>query len=108
MIVEQRVYTLKPGKTQAYLALYEARGLQVQRLHLGRLLGYFVSEFGELNRIVHMWVYDDLSDRERRRAKLFSDERWISVVTDLYEMIDRMESHILTPTSFSPTDSLLQ
>lgn len=102
MIVEVRTYTLKPGKIAQYLQLYQSKGLQVQSGHLGRLLGYFVSEFGELNQIVHMWAYDDHADRERRRASLFCDVQWLAVVEQLYQMIDHMENRILTPTSFSP------
>ena len=102
MIVEVRTYTLKPGKITQYLQLYQSKGLQVQSGHLGRLLGYFVSEFGELNQIVHMWAYEDHVDRERRRASLFCDGQWLAVVEQLYQMIDHMESRILTPTSFSP------
>jgi len=102
MIIEQRIYTLKPGKTAVYLDLYRREGLEVQTAHLGRLVGYYVSEFGDLNQIVHMWAYEDHSERESRRSALFSDPRWIDVVARLYEMIDRMENRILMPTSFSP------
>ena len=102
MIVEVRTYTLKPGNIPQYLQLYQSKGLQVQSGHLGRLLGYFVSEFGELNQIVHMWAYEDHADRERRRASLFRDAHWLAVVEQLYQMIDHMENRILTPTSFSP------
>ena len=102
MIIEQRIYTLKPGKTVAYLALYQERGLVVQSHHLGRLIGYFTSEYGALNQITHLWAYEDHADRARRRAALFADKRWLDVVEVLYEMIDRMENMILTPTSFSP------
>jgi hypothetical protein len=102
MIVEVRTYTLKPGNIAQYLQLYQSKGLQVQSGHLGRLLGYFVSEFGELNQIVHMWAYEDHADRERRRTSLFRDAQWLAVVEHLYQMIDHMENRILTPTSFSP------
>ena len=102
MIVEQRIYTLKPGKTAAYLMLYRERGLAIQTHHLGRLVGYFTSEFGPLNQIIHLWAYEDHTDRERRRAALFADPRWTEVVTNLYDMIAQMENRILIPTAFSP------
>lgn len=47
-------YTIIPGKVLAYLKLYEAAGLSVQKRHLGRLLGYCYSEIGVLNQIVHL------------------------------------------------------
>lgn len=102
MIVEQRTYTIKPGQVSAYLQLYEEEGLAVQTKHLGNLVGYYSAETGMLNQIVHMWGYEDLNDRERRRADLYADPAWQSVVGRLFEMIDRMENKLLVPTRFSP------
>lgn len=101
MFVEQRTYTIKPGMVPAYLKLYEAEGLNVQSRHLGKPIGYYSSEIGELSQIVHMWAYDDLNDRQRRRAALYGDAEWQAVVSRLFAMIDRMENRILIPTSFS-------
>lgn len=102
MIVEKRVYSIKPGMIGAYLDLYEREGLAVQSSHLGNLVGYFTSDIGRLSQITHMWGYADMVDRAERRSRLFADERWIKVVTQLYTMIDHMENEILIPTSFSP------
>ena len=100
MFVEQRIYTIKPGQVPDYLALYEAEGFAVQTHHLGQPVGYYSSEIGELSQIVHIWRYEDLADRQRRRAALFADPAWKSVVTKLYAMIDRMENKILVPAPF--------
>ena len=35
---------------------------------LGRLIGYFQTEIGDLNHVVHLWAYDSLEDRAARRA----------------------------------------
>ena len=32
--------------------------------HLGRLLGFFVSDIGTLNQVLHIWAYDSMADRE--------------------------------------------
>ena len=58
MIVEQRTYTLHPGKVPEYLRLYQAEGMAIQTRILGRMVGYFTTEIGPLNQIVHMWGYD--------------------------------------------------
>lgn len=100
MLVEQRIYTIKPGKVAEYLTLYQAEGLAVQSRHLGRPIGYYSSEIGELNQIVHMWGYDDLIDRQRRRGALFADPEWLTVVAKLYTLIDKMENKILIPAPF--------
>ena len=76
MIVEERCYTLKPGTVQVYYQDYSARGLKIQQPILGNLIGYFHTEIGELNQIVHMWGYESLAERERRRAVLAANADW--------------------------------
>lgn len=60
MLIEQRIYTTLPGRWRQYLALYEAEGLAIQQRILGRLVGYYTTELGELNQVVHQWAYRDL------------------------------------------------
>lgn len=102
MIVEQRTYTLVPGATAEYLEIYEREGLEIQRPILGNLFGYFSSEVGPLNRIVHMWAYEDFEDRARRRAELLSNPDWNDFVKKLRPLIQHQESCILRAAPFSP------
>ena len=105
MLVEQRVYTLKPGKTGEYLSLYRAEGLLVQTKHLGTPIGYYSAEVGTLNQIIHMWGYADLNERAARRAALYADPDWQHLVPRLFAMIERMENSILTPAPFAVPQS---
>jgi hypothetical protein len=102
MIVEQRTYTLAIGRSSEYLAVYEAEGLAIQQPMLGRLFGYFTTETGELNQIVHMWAYADMAERAERRTRLFADGAWLAFVPKLRPYIVRQESQILIPAPFSP------
>lgn len=103
MIVEQRTYTLHPGKTAEYLELYEREGLHIQQPILGTMVGYFSTEFGPLNRIVHMWAYESFEDREERRAKLKANPDWKEFAKKLRLLIRQQENAILLPAPFSPT-----
>ena len=78
MIVDLRTYTLVPGRLKAYLELYEKEGLPIQIRHVGKPIGFFTTEIGTLNQVVHLWGYQSLADRERRRAALESDPDWIA------------------------------
>ena len=102
MIVEQRTYTLHPGQHLKYLDTYEKEGLEIQRPILGNLVGYFFTDIGPLNQIVHMWGYESLDDRTIRRRKLFEDAGWVAYVQKIIPMIASQESKILIPASFSP------
>jgi len=103
VIVEQRTYRLHPGKVPEYLRIYESDGLAVQRPILGHLVGWYtMNDVGELNVIVHMWAYEDLADRARRRANLAASAEWKAVVARLQPLIREQESRILTPAPWSP------
>ena len=102
MIVEMRTYTLKVGQVGNYLKLYEAEGLDTQTRILGRLLGYYASETGDVNQVIHLWAYEDLADRQRRRAALFADPVWLAYIPKIVELIVTQESKILNPARFSP------
>jgi len=76
MYVEERVYTLQIGKAAEYFRNYEQFGMKVQLKHLPHMVGYYATEVGELNKVIHLWAYEDLNDRERRRAAMQADPEW--------------------------------
>lgn len=100
MIVEQRTYTTHPGKIAEYFKHYEAEGLAVQKAILGRMVGFYQTELGPLNQIVHMWAYTDLNERAERRAKLFADPAWKAYLPKITPLLVSMESKILLPAPF--------
>lgn len=102
MIVEERIYKLMPGKVPEYLKAYEAEGLAIQKGILGTMVGYFSTEFGPLNQIVHLWAYRDLADREARRRKLNADAGWQTYVAKVRPFVVNQENKLLLPASFSP------
>lgn len=102
MIVEMRTYTLFPGKVGPYLALYETEGLATQTRILGKLVGYYSTEIGDVNQVVHLWSYDSFEERSKRRAALFADPVWLAYIPKVVGMIVTQESKILNPARFSP------
>lgn len=100
MIVEQRTYTTHPGKLRDYLLLYETEGFAIQKRILGRLVGYYRSEIGDLNQVVHLWAYLDLDERQQRRAALLEDPGFKAYVQKLLPLLVRQESRILVPAPF--------
>jgi len=102
MIVEQRIYELKPGSAHAFLKAYEAQGLELQRNALGNLLGYFISEVGDLNRVIQLWGFESFEDRLQRRAALSANPQWREFLSQLVDVVVAQRSELLVPTSFSP------
>lgn len=102
MIVEERSYVLHPGNVPEYLKLYAEEGIHIASPVLGRLIGYFQTEIGMLNGVVHMWAFDSFEDRLERRAKLYASPDWQRFSAKILPLIRTMENRILVPTSFSP------
>jgi hypothetical protein len=103
IIIDHRTYELQPGRLRDFLALYEKEGLPVQKKHLGNLVGFFTTEVGNVNEIVHIWAYEDLADRAKRRAAMAADPAWQAYLQKSREYMKHMNNKILVPTSFSPT-----
>lgn len=100
MVVEERSYTLQVGSAPEYFRNYEEFGLGVQLRHLPHLVGYYVTEVGELNVVVHLWAYDDLNQRERCRAALFADPEWLQYLAKNRPFIVRQESRLMKCAPF--------
>ncbi len=104
MLVDHRTYTVRPGTLAKQIALYEQFGLAAQQRHLGKPLAWLVTESGELNTYVHIWVYADAADRARKRAAMQADPEWIAFLTKSTEMgyLIRQETKLMIPAAFAP------
>ena len=104
MIVDMRIYTVKPGQVGDFVAFYREFGWPLQQKYLSRCLGWFTGSDGQPNQIVHLWGYDSLADRERRRAEMFRDPEWQDYLRRMGagEWLLHTENRFLAPTDFSP------
>jgi hypothetical protein len=100
MYVEERMYTLKPGTAPEYLKYYQNDGMKVQLKHLPHMVGYYVTEVGTLNMIVHMWAYESLDQRERFRAAMSADPDWQAYVAKIRPLMERQETRIMKCAPF--------
>jgi hypothetical protein len=102
MIVDVRTYTLVPRKLPRYVELFEQHALPVMKRHGLELLGYYVSQIGPLNQVVHLWRYDSLADMEQKRALRDADPAWGAFLAMTEGMVLMQDDKVMRPTSFSP------
>lgn len=97
MIYEIRTYTLKVGTVneveKRFGEAYESRK------QYSELLGFFHTEIGQLNQVIHIWPYEDQGHRERVRKAASEDKNW---PPNISEFIVKAESEILVPFPFVP------
>ncbi|CAN7536663.1 NIPSNAP family protein [Rhizobium sp. LjRoot254] len=102
MFYEIRTYRLRNGAIPEYLKVVGDDGIAIQKKHLGNLVGYFISEIGPVNEIVHIWGFPSLDDRQARRARLATDPDWQAFLPRIRDLIVTADNKIMTPAAFSP------
>jgi hypothetical protein len=104
MLLDHRTYTVRAGTLRKQLALYEKHGLAPQKRHFGEPFAYLVSETGDVNTYVHIWLYDDVADRARKRASMMKDPEWLAYLEMNAEAgyLIKQESKLMSPAPFAP------
>jgi hypothetical protein len=101
MIYELRTYQLVMGGVPRYLEIAQTRLLPVLAEHGLKPVGFWYTEIGTLNEVVHLWAYNDLNERTRLWKSWTSDPRRAEIGQDLRQVIVTQSNKILTPTEFS-------
>ncbi|WP_187625943.1 NIPSNAP family protein [Pseudomonas congelans] len=100
--VEERCYVLHTEfGAKDYFEIYEQGARHLQQRILGGFLGYYTTEFGELNALVSLWKYDSIEERQARRAQLASEPEWLAFLAKVRPMIKTMNNRLLSPAAFT-------
>ena len=76
MIYELRTYTVKPGTLGDMIKAAGTVSRDIRKDDYGKLEGYWSTEIGPLNQVLHMWSYNSFDERARMRAELAKNPRW--------------------------------
>ncbi|MFM6991827.1 MAG: NIPSNAP family protein [Rhodoferax sp.] len=96
MLIEERCYVLHATSSpQEFLEAYKTLGQEVQTKTLGGLVGYYVTEVGELNAIVSLWRYESFEDRQTRRAELAKNPQWHAYLAKVRPMLKSMNNRLM-------------
>jgi hypothetical protein len=94
MLFELRTYNLKPYSVPEFEKRF-AEGLETREKY-SPLVGFWHTDIGPLNQVLHLWKYENLQERADARAASVKDPSglWPPKVMDL---VDSQESDILIP-----------
>jgi hypothetical protein len=102
MIQELRTYTLTPGSLPEALKHSATISREIRGDNYGKLEGYWATEIGPLNQVVHLWTYADLNERARLRVELYRNERWVKEYIPLSKGVTvRQDIRLMNPV-FGP------
>lgn len=98
MIHELRIYTANAGMAGEMAKNSGNVARDIRGDNYGKLEGYWMTEIGALNQVVHLWSYSDLNERARLRGELAKNERWTNEYLPLVRpMLVRQDIRLMNP-----------
>ena len=98
MFYEIRTYDLKPRAVSQFAR--RTSELLAKRQEYSVLFGFWHTEIGPLNQVVHIWQYEDLKERASIRGKVKAEGIW---PPNNNEFIANMQTEIMLPAKFMPS-----
>ena len=96
-----RTYDIAMGKTPEYMAAVREVALPVRESYGVKLAGWYYTDIGALNRVVHIWAYRDFAHFEEAREAFRTDERWLNdYVPRVKGIVLRQENQIMRASDF--------
>lgn len=103
-IYEKRTYSVTVGQMAEVIRLYSTEGWPA--LHRGgfgdKLIGYFVSDTGELHQLIHLWRFDSDDDRRAFWKRLFENAEFMAFAKQLRPLVKRQENQLMLAAPWGP------
>ena len=103
MIYDFREYTLNPGATADYMAAVKEVALPIRQKYGVKLAGWYYSEIGELNQVVHIWAFDDEAHMAEAKGKVSRDPDWTGkYLPRVQGLIESQKTSLMMSPDFGP------
>jgi hypothetical protein len=99
-VYELRWYRTQVGKAPEWIGHF--KGILPVRDKYMRRVGLWQTEMGQLNEVVHMWVFRDLKERADARGRLGQDPEWQAFLGKATPLLAHMQAIVLVPAPHSP------
>ena len=99
-VYELRWYRAHVGKAAEWLGHFKA--IMPVREKYSKNVGLWQTEIAQLNEVVHLWAYRDLSHRAEVRANVLKDNDWQAFIGKATPLLAEMRAIILSPAPASP------
>ncbi len=104
ILYEKRSYDVTVGQMAEVIRLYQTEGWPA--LEAGgfakNLIGYFISDTGELHQLVHLWRFDGDDERRAFWRRLFDDKDFMAFARQLRPLIRAQHNQLLLAAPWGP------
>jgi hypothetical protein len=101
-IYELRTYTFQPGKRVEGFDLYQSQGWPALSKYAKHLVGYFTSDVGALNQVVHLWRFEDDAERRAFWTALNTDAEVMAFAAKLRPLLQSQRNKLLLSAPWGP------
>ncbi|MEO1192553.1 MAG: NIPSNAP family protein [Pseudomonadota bacterium] len=102
MIYELRTYTLKVGKMQEALQVYQEKATPFLERSSDHLVGYFLGDVGAMNQIIHVWKYQDDGERRAFWERTFADADFQAFAAEFRPLVLTQENKLMVNAPWGP------
>lgn len=102
-IYELRTYEVAVGNMARVVELYQQEGWPALKKHPERLVGYFTGDIGALNKLVHLWKFEDDADRRAFWAGVFGDAEFMAFAKQLRPLLVSQNNQLMLSAPWGPT-----
>ncbi len=103
-LYELRTYQVYVGQMAEAVRVYQEYGWPA--LQKGgfdaKLVGYFISDTGELHQLVHLWRFDDDADRRDHWRNLYGDVDFMAFAGKIRPLILTQKNQLLQSAPWGP------
>ena len=103
-LYEKRTYSVIVGQMSEVIRLYTTLGWPALQAggFSNNLIGYFISDTGELHQLVHLWRFDSDDDRRAFWKRLFEDADFTAFAKQLRPLIKTQQNQLLLAAPWGP------
>ena len=103
-VYEKRTYSVRVGCMGEAVQLYTDLGWPA--LEAGgfgeKLVGYFITDTGPLHQLIHIWRFDDDTDRRDFWKRLFADDDFMKFAPQIRPLIQTQEVQLMISAPWGP------
>ena len=100
MIYELRTYQLAVGGLPEYLEVARTKILPGVAEYGLKPVGFWYTEVGPLNEVVHLWAYESLDQRDKCRAQMQADPAWQAYLVKNRPLMISQETRVMKCAPF--------
>ena len=102
MIIDHRTYQFRPLQAAKFIEIVENQGMDVIGPMMNHMKGFFVTEIGRMNEVVHIYAYESFEQRTAVRAEVAESPGFPDFAAKVTPLLLSQDTKILKPVSFSP------